>query len=81
MEPSAMTAFLAQPSARTQARSALPDAPVVPHMARVSINGRVRTAIRRVAGPVSGYVASLRRGNGTASWDESPCRPSPTVSA
>jgi hypothetical protein len=81
MEPLARTAFLALPTGRTEAWSALPDAPVVPHEARVSIIGRVGATFARAGRPVTEYLAGLRKGSGARSWDESPCRPSPTVSA
>ena len=79
MEPLAMTAVWTLPTGRTEAWSALPDAPVIPHVDRVSIIGRGSAAITRAARPVTGYLASLRKGSDAASWDESPCRPSPTA--
>jgi hypothetical protein len=74
MEPTGLLAYLGRPHAGPQARSALPDAPVVPHAATVSIIDRLRTALRAAR-------TAFGKGNGAATWHESPCRPSPTVSA
>jgi hypothetical protein len=76
-----------------EARSALPDAPVVAEAARAPVVPRARTAVagalRRLAEVVAPPL-SADRGNGrlrlsaaantsgAAQWDESPCRPSPT---
>jgi hypothetical protein len=71
MEPlTIISAGVAQSAFRAEAWSALPDAPVVPHVDKVSLVeratrtlGRIRTSPRKVA------------------WRESPCKPSQTVSA
>jgi hypothetical protein len=76
-----------------EARSALPDSPVVPHVARAPVAPHVRKAVaaalRRLAEVVAPPLPADRGASrlrlsaaanrsGAAQWDESPCRPSPT---
>ena len=71
------------------ARSALPNAPVVPDdPVRFARSRAVAAAVlHRVADVVAPEPAANRprlasgRGNRQLRWDESPCRPSPTASA
>lgn len=77
-----------------EAKSALPDAPVVPDVARAPVAPHARKAVagalRRLAELVAPPLAADRGTNrlrlstaantsGAAQWDESPCRPSPTT--
>jgi len=78
-----------------EARSALPNAPVVTHVGSVPVVQRTRKAVggalRHLADvvapplPVGNAPSRLRlsagNGSGGARWDESRCRPSPTTSA
>jgi hypothetical protein len=69
------------------ALSALPDAPVVPAADPRWTRARAAAAavLHRVADLVAPAPAAARhtltagRGSGLISWDESPCRPSPTA--
>lgn len=69
------------------AASALPDAPVVPHVETRWTRSRAATAgiLHRLADLLAPEPAPARhtlsagRGNGLIPWDESPCRPSPTA--
>jgi hypothetical protein len=88
MDPLQMAA-LGQHLHNDAARSALPDAPVVPDEAVRWARTRHAAAgvLRRVADVVAPETSPARprlasgRGNRQLSWDESPCRPSPTASA
>jgi hypothetical protein len=72
-----------------EARSALPDAPVVADDRMRFGRTRAATAglLHRVADVLAPEPATVRprlasgRGNRQLRWDESPCRPSPTASA
>ena len=92
MEPSQVIASILATRAEAEfARSALPDAPVVPDIPPKPRRIRSRTAalLYRVADAVSpparaaGVRPTLagREGSALIRWDESPCRPSPTTSA
>ena len=72
MEPLAIiSAGLAQSAFRAEAWSALPDAPVVPHVDKVSLIERAARTLGRIR------TTSPRK----VAWEESPCRPSQTASA
>jgi hypothetical protein len=88
MDPLQM-AHLGRTLRNDYARSALPDAPVVPERVRRPARGRhwVAAALRRLADVVAPEPAAARptlapgRESRLIRWDESPCRPSPTTSA
>ncbi len=71
------------------ARSALPDAPVIPHDerrrgARVDVVALLRRLARVVAAPSKGTPSPALRAasvNGVGPWDESHCRRLPNASA
>ena len=93
MDPLQMTT-LGQYLHNDEAHSALPNAPVVPdeggrwERARAAAAGilhRVADLVSPDAVPARPTLASAHKigiwGNRQLRWDESPCRPSPTVSA
>jgi hypothetical protein len=92
MEPSNLIASILVTQRQTGvARSAFPDAPVVPHPPPKPRRVRALTArvLYRLADTVSPRVTAAggrptlagREGSALIRWDESPCRPSPTTSA
>jgi hypothetical protein len=88
MDPLAM-ALMGWVVRNEDARSALPDAPVVPERVHRPARSRRWTAagLRRLADLLAPEPAAVRprlasgRESRLIRWDESPCRPSPTTSA
>ncbi len=84
MDSLLIAAILSNGLTADHARGALPDAPVVPGpvatgtRARAGLAGLLRRAADLVASP---RRLAAERGSGRSRWDESPCRPSPTMSA
>ena len=70
---------------KTHVHSALPGAPTVPHdvSARDRGRGALAAVLHRLADAVAPATFTLSTGarSGVGRWDESPCRPSPTMSA
>lgn len=92
MEPIHVIAgILATRAESDLARSALPNAPVLPDPPpkRRRVRSRAASALYRIADAVSPAGRAVpgrptlagREGSALIRWDESPCRPSPTTSA
>ena len=92
MEPSLVIASIFVTRAQANlARSALPDAPVLPDPPPKPrrVRSRTATVLYRIADAVSPPVSAAsggptlagREGSALIRWDESLCRPSPTTSA
>ena len=84
MDSLLIAAILSNGLTADHARGALPDAPVVPDP--VAAGTRARAGLAGLLRRAADLVASPRRlaaetGSGRSRWDESPCRPSPTMSA
>lgn len=85
MDPIQIAVLLSGRVPTSHVHSALPDAPVVPDVVSAPrrSRGALAAMLRRAADVLAPSSPTLAAGtpSGATRWDESPCRPSPTMSA